>query len=220
MKSKKMIALMWLLTAVSAAMVAVAWPQLPGQVPTNWGFDGTVSYSSRATLWMMPGMAAGISLLLQFLPRIDPRRKNYEKFQGAYDISGPLMAGFMLLMTGIILVETFRPGTLNVGRTVTVLVGVLFVVLGCIIGKVKRNWFMGIRTPWAMDDPDVWNKTQRMGGWVFFLSGLVTIPLALLAPEMVFFVALMATIGVGMLLTTFMSWWWYRQRHGDGPSDS
>ena len=216
MKSKKMIAAMWLLTVVSAAMVAVAWPHLPSQIPTSWGFDGRVEYGSRSTLWMLQALTAGVSLLLQFLPRIDPRKKNYQKFQGGYDLVGPLMAGFMLVMTGIILVETFRPGTLNVGRTVMVLVGVLFMVLGCIMGKVKRNWFMGVRTPWAMDDPDVWNKTQRMGGWVLFVGGVVTIPLALLASEPIFAFVPLMVMSAGMVLTVFMSWWWYRQRHGNG----
>ena len=71
---------------------------------------------------------------------------------------------------------------------------------------------MGIRTPWALSDPDVWNKTQRLGGWVFFLSGLSAVILSLLAPEKIFFAVFFTIFFVGIILTYFMSWKWYRDK--------
>ncbi len=212
MKNKKAILLMWVLALLPAVILLIVQPYLPQQIPVHWDLRGNVSYGGKETLWIMAGMTVASAALLQFLPRIDPKRKNYEKFQGAYELTGVLLPLFMLLMMGIILVETFRPGTLDVGRVVMVLVGLLFTVLGCLMGKVKRNWFMGVRTPWALDDPDVWNKTQRLGGWVFFLTGLAMIPLALLAPESVSFAAMMTLLLGGVALTYFMSWKWFRDK--------
>lgn len=214
MKSKKMIGLMWVLSLLPLLMVALCWTYLPERVPTNWGFDGQVSYGPRSTLWALAGMAPVITLLYQFLPRIDPKKQNYEKFQGIYDGFGLVLPLFMTLMTALILLETLRPGTVHIARVVTAVICVLFMGVGCIMGKVKPNWFMGFRTPWALSDPDVWNRTHRLGGWVFFLAGLVNLPLALLAGEKVFFVTFFAMLLVGIVLTVFMSWKWYQEKAG------
>jgi len=215
MKSKKLIALMWAFALVPAVMVVLFWARLPEQVPTNWGFDGQITYGSKRSLWLIAGLAPLLSLLFQFLPRIDPKRHNYGRFQGAYDGFGVVLALFMGLMTAVILVESLRPGTIHVARVVTAAICVLFIGIGCIMGKVKTNWFMGIRTPWALSDPDVWNKTHRLGGWVFFLTGLIGLPLALLAPEKVFFVIFFALLSGGLVLTVFMSWKWYKDKAPD-----
>lgn len=212
MKSKRMIALMWALALLPAGMVAVCWPFLPERIPTNWGFDGTVSYGGRGMLWTIAAVSVGVALLYQFLPRIDPKRANYERFQGVYDGFGVALPLFFSLMMAVVLTESLRPGTLNVGKVVMAAVAVFFMGVGCVLGKVKPNWFMGIRTPWALADPDVWNKTHRLGGWVFFLSGLVTLPLALLCSEKVVFIVFFGILMGGLALTGFMSWKWYRDK--------
>lgn len=212
MKSKKLIALMWIFALLPAAMLALCWGALPARVPTNWGFNGQVTYSAKSTLWIIAAVGPAVAALLQLMPRIDPKKENYRKFQGAYDGVAVGIILFFALVMAMVLVESLRPGTVVVSRVVTALVCVLFVGLGCIMGKVKTNWFMGIRTPWALSDPDVWNRTQRTGGWVFFLTGLVNLPLALLAPEKVFLVTLLAPILLGIVGVYVLSWKWYRDK--------
>ncbi len=212
MKSRKMIALMWAFALLPGVMVALTWSRLPESVPMNWGFDGEVSYGARGSLWLLAGIGPVIALLYQFLPRIDPKKRNYERFQGVYDGFGAALPLFMTLMMAIILTETFRPGAIAVSRVATAAVCVIFVVIGCIMGKVKPNWFMGIRTPWALADSDVWNKTHRLGGWVFFLTGLINLPLALLAGEKVFFITFFAMALGGVVLTVVMSYVWFRAK--------
>ena len=213
MKNKKWIALMWALAVIPTILTLALWSQLPERIPTNWSFDGVVSYGGKGTLWIIAALGPGLAVLFQILPRLDPKKENYEKFQGIYEIFAVVMEAFILVLLGITLVETFRPGTLDVGRLAMVLVSLLIMGLGSILGKVKPNWFMGIRTPWALSDPDVWNKTHRLGGWVFFLVGLINIPVALLCPEKVcaavFFIALMA----GCVLVYVMSYRWYKVKN-------
>ena len=212
MKNKRLIVLMWAFALLPAVLLAVFWGRLPEQVPTNWGFNGQITYGPKSTLWLPAGLTPLLAFLLQFLPRMDPKQKNYKKFQNLYDGFAAFFPLFMDLVFAIVLVETFRPGTINVGRVVSAAVAALFIVIGCIMGKIKPNWFMGIRTPWALSDPDVWNKTHRMGGWVFFLTGLVSLILSLLAPEKVFaFVLLGGTLG-GCVLTYVMSYVWFKRK--------
>ena len=213
MKSKKMIVLMWVLALLPAAAIALLWSRLPAKVPVQWGFDGAVRYDEKSTLWLIAGLSVFCALLFQFLPRLDPRRKNYEKFQGFYDIFGVGIQLFLAIMVGVLLSEALAPGHIDVGKVTGAMVGILFLLLGNMMGKVKSNFFMGFRTPWALSDPDVWNKTQRMGGFVFFLSGLYALLGAFFLPEIIFFWGLMLLLLGGTVLTCVMSYLWYRKKH-------
>lgn len=213
MKNKKAIALMWLLSLLPFVLVAIAWPHLPERIPGHWGFNGQIDrYDAPATLWLMCAIGPLLSLGFQFLPRLDPKRENYEKFQPYYDFFGPLVPLLLLLCIAVTLSESLWPGQINVARAIGLMVGVLFLIIGNIMGKVKTNWFMGFRTPWALSDPDVWNKTQRLGGWTFFLSGLSAVILSLLAPVQVFFLVFFAILFLGIALTYFMSWKWFKDK--------
>ena len=94
--------------------------------------------------------------------------------------------------------------------------GLLFLFIGNIMGKVKPNFFMGIRNPWTISDPDVWNRTHRLGGGLFFLAGLVTVISAVLLPEAVTFAVLMTGVLVAALVPTAMSYLWYKRIPGNG----
>ncbi len=65
---------------------------------------------------------------------------------------------FLMLVNGIVLSESLYPGRISVGRVITSGVGILFVFLGNIMPKIKNNFFMGLRNPWTLSDPDVWNR--------------------------------------------------------------
>lgn len=217
MKNKKLIVLMWVFALLPAVLLAALWGQLPERVPSNWGFDGQITYGSKRSLWLLAGLPPVLALLFQFLPKLDPKKQNYRKFQNLYDGYAAIFPLFMDLVFIITLVETFRPGTVNVGRVISAAVAALFLGIGCIMGKIKPNWFMGIRTPWALSDPDVWTKTHRLGGWVFFLVGLASLPLALLAPEKLFAAVLLGGTLVGCVLTYAMSYVWFKRKtEGEG----
>ena len=217
MKRKGSILAMWLLALLPLVLVAVFYSRLPDQVPMHWGFDGEINrYGSKNELWLTGALGPLFALLFQFLPRLDPKRRNYEKFQTYYEAFSLVLVAFTSVMMGVALLESFRPGALSVGRTVSALVGLLFLFLGNIMGKVKPNFFLGIRNPWTLSDPDVWNRAHRLGGGLFFLTGLVTVVSAILLPEPVTFAVLMAGTLLTALIPTVMSYLWYRRRPGGG----
>lgn len=213
MKSKKSILLMWALALLPAVMLALAWTRLPGQVPIHWNIHNQADrWASPAALWGLCAVGPVVALLFQFLPRLDPKRENYEKFQSKYELTALVVLLLFAVAMAVTLAETLWPGRLNVGKVVCLAVGVLSLILGNLMGKVKRNWFLGFRTPWALSDPDVWNKTQRLAGWVLFLSGGLLILLALLTPLEVTFPVLLAFLLGGILLTYYKSWKWFRDK--------
>ena len=213
MKRRGSILALWLLALLPLVLLAVFYFRLPAQVPMHWGIDGTIDrYGSKNELWLVAALGPLLALLLQFLPRLDPKRRNYEKFHTYYEAFSLVLMAFIAVMMGVALLESFRPGALSVGRTVSALVGLLFLFLGNIMGKVKPNFVMGIRTPWTISDPDVWNRTHRLGGGLFFLAGLAVLASALLLPERFTFWVLMAGVLLAAVAPTVMSYVWYRRR--------
>ena len=213
MKSKKCIAAMWLLALLPLLLMAVFYARLPDRVPMHWGFDGEIDrYGSKNELWLIGALGPLFALLFQFLPRLDPKKRNYERFHTYYEAFALVLVASIAVMMGIALLESFRPGTVFVGRVVSALVGSLFVFIGNLMGKVKPNFFLGIRTPWTLSDPDVWNRTHRLGGGLFFLAGLATVASAFLLPEQVTFWVLMAGVLAAALIPAVMSYVWYRRK--------
>ena len=213
MKSRRNIALLWAFSVVPVIILMVVYQKLPERVPVNFGFDGTVNaYGDRATLWMMAGLGPLMALLFQFLPRIDPKRQNYAKFQRYYDQFAIFMELFLLAVFGLVVTETLRPGTVSIGRAVTALISIMLVLLGNMMGKIKHNYFFGIRTPWTLADPDVWTRTHTLGGKLWFALGVVLLPCSLLLPEQAFFVVLMGGLLGTTALVIVLSYLWYRQK--------
>lgn len=214
MKDKRNIILMWGIALIPLVMVAVAYPGLPDLVPTNFGFDGTVNtWGPKSTLWGLGSIGLLLAAMFQFLPRTDPRRSNYSKFQKYYDLFAIGTELFMLAVTALLLTETIRPGTVSIGRAVTALIAILFLFIGNMMGKTKPNFYFGVKNPWTLSDPDVWTRTHRLCGILWFILGLILLPCCLLLPEQVFFLILMVGIFGSTAAVSLLSYLWYRQKH-------
>lgn len=211
-KTKRSVILYLLLSLLPLALIAVFYSSLPQQIPLNWGFNGTVTYGSKIQIWLIGGLSFAIGLLFLVLPKIDPRKKNYEKFTDSYTSFCIVFQLFMLLIVGIVLVESFHPGTLSVENIVIGAVGLLFVFLGNIMPKFKNNYFIGFRTPWSLSNPDVWNKTQRLGGYCFCITGIICLLLTV-APfsSEVRLGILLGALAVTCILPTVMSCYWFQK---------
>ena len=214
MKNKKSILLMWIIAVLPLLLVAAVYGRLPDAIPTQFGFDGTVnSYGPKSTLWLLAGICPLFAALFQFLPLIDPRRANYGKFQKYYDLFAIGLELFLTAILGLVLTESLHPGTLSMGRAILALLAVLFILIGNMMGKVKSNYFFGIKTPWALDDPDIWARTNRLGGRLWFITGVLLLPCSLLLPETVSFVLMLVGILGSSVLVYVLSYVWYRQKH-------
>lgn len=154
---------------------ALRWSSLPDRLPVHWNAAGQVDgYGGKfSALLLVPLVAVGVYLLLRYIPRIDPARANYASFQGTWLLLRvTLLAylGFVYLLMNL----AFGNEAVPFDRLVYGGVAVLFVILGGIMGKLRPNWFAGIRTPWTLSSKLSWVKTHRLGGWVFIAAGVAT----------------------------------------------
>jgi len=161
---------------------AWAWLQLPAdaQVPIHWGPDGQPDGWADKTvgLLLLPLVAGGVAVLLTIIPRIEPRRTNIERSAKAY---GAIWIGVMALLGGlhVLAVSVAMGAAVDITRLLFVGMGVLFIVIGNYLPKVRSNYMAGIRTPWTLTSEAAWTKTHRLGGWLFVVEGIVFLVLGL-----------------------------------------
>ena len=212
MKNPKLRILTYLLAAAGLLLAAVIYPRLPQEIPTHWDLDGTVTYSGRHMIFLTSGTGLPLAVLFDLLPKIDPRRQNYQKFGRYYDLFCVFMEVFLLAINGITLTETFRPGTISVPMAVMLGIGLLFLFLGNIMPKIKSNFYMGIKTPWTISSEEVWRRTHRLGGKCFFAVGFLSIICAFLPFDgTIVFPVYMVVILAACLIPGIMSYVWWRQ---------
>ena len=176
------------------------YAHFPEQVPIHWNVSGEVdNYGSRALgAFLFPGIILGMYLLFLALPYLDPKKERYLEFRKVYHI---FKAFLVLFMAVIYFISSFNALGYNIPVQfwVPVLVGLLFIVIGNYMSKIKPNWFIGIRTPWTLSSEEVWNKTHRLGGKAFIIGGglMMLIALVPLPWIMPLFAIMLLTVVLG-----------------------
>jgi uncharacterized membrane protein len=169
--------------AIAVGVMLWLYPRLPAEVPTHWDLHNHVN-GTMPRFWAaaFPALSVLVLAVLSVaLPAISPRQFAIRPFAGAWGILMLVAQGLVLVLgLGVLLAGA---GYVVSVPTITMLaVGVLYMVLGNYMGKLCRNFFIGIRTPWTLASDAVWERTHRFGGRLFMLGGLMAIVIALIDP--------------------------------------
>jgi uncharacterized membrane protein len=162
-----------LLVACVLATV-ILYPHLPSQIPTHWNARGQADhYGGKWTLFVTnPAIMLGILGLFAALPWLSPRHFEVDSFRSTYLYIMVVMLACLMYFHGLELwAAVARP--VQMPKAVMGGICLLFALLGNVLGKVRRNFYIGIRTPWTIADERVWNATHRFAGKTFVLGGLV-----------------------------------------------
>jgi len=172
MKKNKIIILG--IISLSFIIAIYLYPLMPEKMASHWNIQGEVdAYMSRFWgLFLMPIVSIGLLFLLILIPKIDPLKENIEKFRKYFD-------GFIVLMIAFLFYIHLLTVFWNIGirfnmtQLMMPALGILFYYCGILIENAKRNWFIGIRTPWTLSSEVIWNKTHKIGGKLFKLAGMI-----------------------------------------------
>ncbi len=197
------------LVAASAALGLWAYGHLPdgARIAIHFGLDGQPNgFAPKGPgLATLPVISALVLALLCALPRM-VRQKGLEASAGPYGLMLIGVMAVMLVAQAAVVARTIDPAV-DVLRYVFVAVGVLFALLGNILGKVRHNFIFGIRTPWTLMNETVWDKTHRFTGRLMFVGGLVLTLTGLFAPNTPMLVGVMiACACVPALAGVVYSW--------------
>ncbi|MBM6688655.1 SdpI family protein [Collinsella tanakaei] len=185
---------------VNFATYIALLPAMPDQLPSHWGVDGVDDWNSKEASLAMAALPAIILAVLFIVPRIDPKGRNFERFSGIYRTFVTVLTLFMMAISwagpltiwGYLSTDGAVLNTLLIG-----FFGLLFIVLGNYLPRVKPNFTFGIRTPWTLASEEVWRRTHRASGPAFIIAGIATFIAAL-------FASIAPAIAIGVMLVTVL----------------
>ena len=178
MKNKKLVIISVLFLIIAFIIGFVYYDRLPEMVPTSFDFSGNVrEYQSKfKALFLTPFIMVIVHGFLIFMLNNDPRKK----FQSSklYNISLFIIPVLEIILTSITIMYAFN-NKINIARILSIFIGIMYLVMGNFLPKARRNYTMGIRTPWMLNSDVVWDKTHRVGGYTFVVGGILLLIAAL-----------------------------------------
>ena len=197
MKREKVIqeVVLIVLTLLPILYLFMNWNLLPESVPIHFDAKGEPNgYGSRFVYVFMP---IGIYLLMLFLPKIDPRKANYVIFEGSYYKIRLIMAIFIGMINTLV-VWGIVNNTSAMGKFLPMTIFFLLMLIGNYMGNFRPNYFVGIKVPWTLNSDEVWIRTHKMAGKLWFWGSLVGMGLYLVVdqPEWVFIPLLVVLVVV------------------------
>ncbi|MFH1696469.1 MAG: DUF1648 domain-containing protein [Candidatus Diapherotrites archaeon] len=210
MNLRKSEIVMLAIVVLSFAIAIYFFPQMPEQVASHWNSNGEVNgyMDSFWGTFLMPVISVLLLLMFLAIPRIDPLKANIERFRKHYDRLIIITMAFMLYI--YLLTIAWNLGMrFDMARLLLPALAVLFYFIGGVLKESKRNWFVGIRTPWTLSSDAVWEKTHKRGALLFRLFALVVL-IGLFVPGQTVLIVLVPVLAGTIYLVAY-SYFEYRK---------
>ena len=201
--------LILVLIILGFALGAYFYPSLPDRVPIHWNARGEINgYGSKLFgAFGLPAINLGMYIMFLALPYIDPKRKNYASFKSTYQFQKYLLMVFflglevftLLISTGVVV---------NRPVFIQIMVSLLFILLGNVMGRVKHNYFIGIKTPWTLANEEVWRKTHRLAAPLWVVGGVINILLSFTGVNFngIAFIVILAVISLVPIVYSYFAY--------------
>ncbi len=204
------------LILLAVVFSAAVYSHLPDRMASHWGLNDEVN-GTMSRFWgafLMPIIGAAMLGLFLLIPNIDPLKANIATFR-------PIFNGFIVAILAFLLYVHVLTILWNLGyqsfRMSTVLLpglGLIFIFAGLMMRQAKRNFFIGIRTPWTLSSDRVWDRTHRVGGVLFILCGLFALVGIFLPGVMAFLLLIIPLLAVTLFLMVYSYWLYQEELHG------
>jgi uncharacterized membrane protein len=165
------------LIGVALGISLAVYGRLPGAMASHWNasdqVDGSISRFWGA--FLMPLLGLALLCLFMMIPSIDPLKANIAQFRGVFNIFITMIMVFLLYIHVLTILWNLGLQSFRMSRALLPAVGLLFVLAGLMMRRAKRNFFIGIRTPWTLSGDRIWDETHRIGGTLFVASGILAV---------------------------------------------
>jgi len=184
---------------------ALLWNQLPDPMASHWDMNDQVNgYMSRFWgVFLMPLITVVLFLLFLLIPNIDPLKANIAQFRETFNLFITSIIAFMVYIYILTLRWNLGYTNLGIGKAMLPAMGLLFFIIGSMLRKAKRNWFIGIRTPWTLSSDHVWNETHRVGGILFMASGVLAVIGGFIGGDIAFWSIMVPVLGTTIFLLAY-----------------
>ena len=195
------------LLLIAGATIAglLLWNQFPEQMASHWNVNDQVDgYMPKFWgVFLMPLVTLGMFVLFLVLPSIDPLKANIAQFREAFNLFIVLMVAFMLYVHALTLAWGLGYTGFKMSTSMLPAMGLLFFFIGYMLRKAKRNFFIGIRTPWTLSSDTVWDKTHQIGAVLFMVSGALAVIGGLVGGMTAFWMLFIPLIGLTLFLVVY-----------------
>ena len=187
------------LIAIAVIAGVVLWNQFPEQMASHWNVnDQADDYMPKFWgVFLMPIISLGMLILFLVIPNIDPLKANIAEFRNIFNLFILLIVAFMLYVHGLTLAWNMGNQSFKMSAAMLPFLGILFIFIGYMLRQAKRNFFIGIRTPWTLSSDTVWDKTHQLGSVLFMISGALAFIGSFLGGTLafwLFFIPLMGSV--------------------------
>jgi uncharacterized membrane protein len=205
MTTKTTIIITLVLIGLAVLAGAILWNQLPDQMASHWDINDQVNgYMPKFWgVFLMPLITLGMLVLFLVLPNIDPLKANIAQFRESFNLFIVLIVAFMLYVHGLTLAWSLGYQDFKMSAAMLPFLGVLFIAIGWMLRKAKRNFFIGIRTPWTLSSDTVWDKTHQLGSVLFMISGVLAIIGGFFGGMIAFWLMFIPLIGSSLFLVVY-----------------
>ena len=171
MKKNKI--LLYATSILSFIGTLILYPTLPARIPIHFNYQWEVDgYGSKSMALLLGVLPLAMCLLMDVLPKIDPKRRNNYMQDKVYDKLKYLLVFMMIFLNWFTLLLA-NGLDINPKIYTSLILGILLMALGNYLPKIKPNYFIGVKTPWTLANDVSWRKTHRISGYIFVLYGLL-----------------------------------------------
>lgn len=200
----------WIIAVVllAASFAAPAWlyAGLPDRIPTHWNIKGEVDgYGGKWTLFLFPAMMIFMLVFFYFMPALSPRHFEVDTFRPTFLYIMDVALGLLTYMQCVLLYTVYQvvhgDASFDIGRGFLAGIFLFFAMMGNVLGKVRKNFYIGIRVPWTLASERVWNDTHRLGAWVMTLAGVIGFIMSILGVPV--WASIIVLIGCMLILVVY-----------------
>ena len=203
--NKRMDIFVWI---VSILFIGVVFT-FPDTIPVHWNVYNEVDgYGSRYIALIFALLPLIVYYGMDLDKRLDPKKKVRENKE-IFDVFRNGLTIFFMLMGSYFLMAMVYPELLK-KVSIAFIFGIMFIGIGNYMPRIPQNYTLGVKTPWTLESEYVWNKTHRFSGYVFVLTGILTL-LSAFADGFVSFVILMVSIILACVFTLVYSYVLYKK---------
>ncbi len=209
-----------LLTTAALVATLIIYPQLPERIPIHWNIQGEVDgHGARIWSLLTPAILIGFLLLFWAIPWLSPKPFAVDSFRSTYWFILLVLTAMFVYLHGLLMWAAWS-GKVDITRAMLAGMLVMFCLLGNVLGKVRRNLYVGVRTPWTLASERVWNETHRLAGRTFVgaaILGLLAVVLPVPLPAVI--ITVVASMIVGSLVPVAYSLILYKRLERRGELD-
>lgn len=199
LKEYKMSLIFGSILTISPSLAGILlWNRLPEKIATHFDQHNLANgWSSKPmAVFGIPFLLLLIHLFCVFFTANDPKRKNINRRIFTMVL---WLVPVVSVITCMSIYGLALGMDIDIGVIVNIMVGIMFIILGNYVHKVKQNYTVGMKLPWTLNSEENWNRTNRMTGWILILSGLLFLMNSLLLKTEIVFAVILLVILVPMI---------------------